>query len=80
MILYIYKILFEYVTWRWEYKDFSFAGGVIAQADAITNTGARIEHLVKGVFSGNIFDLGVAQVLAVIVMTKEMRFLFSPFG
>lgn len=50
--------------------------GVIAQADAITDIGARIEHLVKGVFSGNIFDLGAAQVLAVIVMMKGMRFCF----
>jgi hypothetical protein len=47
--------------------------GVIAQADAITDIGARIEHLVKGVFSGNIFDLGAAQVLAVIVMTKFFK-------
>lgn len=54
--------------------------GVIAQADAITDIGARIEHLVKGVFSGNIFDLGAAQVLAVIVMTKEMRFCFLHLG
>lgn len=35
---------------------------VIAKADAIEDIDARIEHLIKGVFSGNIFDLGAAQV------------------
>jgi uncharacterized protein with ATP-grasp and redox domains len=35
---------------------------VVDTADAITDDGERIEHLVKGVFSGNIFDLGAAQV------------------
>ncbi len=35
---------------------------VVDTADAIKDDGERIEHLVKGVFSGNIFDLGAAQV------------------
>lgn len=43
-------------------KALALLEGVIAQADAITDIGARIEHLVKGVFSGNIFDLGAAQL------------------
>jgi hypothetical protein len=44
-------------------KAVALLGGVIAQADAVEDIGARIEHLIKGVFSGNIFDLGAAQVL-----------------
>lgn len=44
-------------------KAIALLAGVIARADAIEDIGARIEHLIKGVFSGNIFDLGAAQVL-----------------
>lgn len=45
--------------------------GVIAQADAIKDVGARIDHLVKGVFSGNIFDLGAAQVYSDFVLLRS---------
>ncbi len=37
---------------------------VIGTADAITDEGEHIEHLIKGIFSGNIFDLGAAQVFS----------------
>jgi len=43
-------------------KAVALLAGVIAQADAFEDSGARIEHLIKGVFSGNIFDLGAAQL------------------
>lgn len=44
---------------------------VIAQADAIEDIGSRIEHLIKGVFSGNIFDLGAAQVLSDLILLSS---------
>ncbi|KAH9541205.1 hypothetical protein CY35_14G049100 [Sphagnum magellanicum] len=46
---------------------------VVDTADAIKDDGERIEHLVKGVFSGNIFDLGAAQ-LAEIYSSSGMSF------
>ncbi|CAK9220477.1 unnamed protein product [Sphagnum troendelagicum] len=46
---------------------------VIGTADAITDEGERIEHLIKGIFSGNIFDLGAAQ-LAEIYSSSGMNF------
>ena len=49
-------------------KAVALLENVIAQADAIEDIGARVEHLIKGVFSGNIFDLGAAQVLTVFIL------------
>lgn len=50
-------------------KALALLEGVIAQADAIKDVGARIDHLVKGVFSGNIFDLGAAQLAEIFEST-----------
>ncbi|KAG0575436.1 hypothetical protein KC19_5G003900 [Ceratodon purpureus] len=50
-------------------KAVALLEGVIAQADAIEDVGARIEHLIKGVFSGNIFDLGAAQLAEIFEST-----------
>lgn len=37
-------------------------GDVVRLNDAIEDEGKRLETLVRGVFAGNIFDLGSAQV------------------
>ncbi|CAM6104325.1 unnamed protein product [Calypogeia fissa] len=39
-------------------KSLALLEGVVATADKIQDQGQRIEHLIKGVFAGNIFDLG----------------------
>lgn len=43
-------------------KSLALLEGVVAIADKIEDQGERIEHLVKGVFAGNIFDLGSAEL------------------
>ena len=43
-------------------KAISLLNDVVTQADSIDDHGERLEHLLKGVFAGNIFDLGVTQV------------------
>lgn len=53
-------------------KAVALFAGVIAKADAIEDIGARIEHLIKGVFSGNIFDLGAAQVLSYLILLSSV--------
>lgn len=34
--------------------------GLIAEVDAITDASARLGHALRGVFAGNIFDLGAS--------------------
>lgn len=36
---------------------------VVGLSDAIEDPGKRLENLVRGIFAGNIFDLGSAQVI-----------------
>ena len=43
-------------------KAISLLSDVIIRADSIDDNGERLEHLLKGIFAGNIFDLGVTQV------------------
>ncbi|MCO5613400.1 hypothetical protein L7F22_067676 [Adiantum nelumboides] len=57
-------------------KALSLLDDVIKLADGIEDRGERIEHLLKGVFAGNIFDLGVNQ-LAELFAGNGMSFLGS---
>ncbi|MCO5574224.1 hypothetical protein L7F22_028006 [Adiantum nelumboides] len=57
-------------------KSLSLLDDVIKLADSIEDRGERIEHLLKGVFAGNIFDLGVNQ-LAELFAGNGMSFLGS---
>lgn len=57
-------------------KAIGLLNDVINLADSIENSGERLEHLLKGVFAGNIFDLGVAQ-LAELFASSGMSFLRS---
>ena len=43
-------------------KAISLFGNVINLNDAIEDEGKRLESLARGIFAGNIFDLGSAQV------------------
>ncbi|GLT25949.1 hypothetical protein SLA2020_010470 [Shorea laevis] len=43
-------------------KAISLFGHVVRLNDAIDNEGKRVENLVRGIFAGNIFDLGSAQL------------------
>ncbi|KAL2644420.1 hypothetical protein R1flu_012007 [Riccia fluitans] len=43
-------------------KSVALFPSVVSTADKIENIGERIEHLVRGVFAGNIFDLGASQL------------------
>lgn len=43
-------------------KAISLFANVVLLNDAIEDGGKRVENLVRGIFAGNIFDLGSAQV------------------
>lgn len=43
-------------------KAISLFADVVLLNDAIEDGGKRVENLVRGIFAGNIFDLGSAQV------------------
>lgn len=43
-------------------KAISLFGDVVRLSDAIEDPAKRLENLVRGIFAGNIFDLGSAQV------------------
>ena len=43
-------------------KAISLFENVVHLNDAIEDEGKRLENLVRGIFAGNIFDLGSAQV------------------
>lgn len=58
-------------------KAISLFGEVVRLNDAIEDEGKRLENLVRGIFAGNIFDLGSAQVsLGFPVFIKLMFFFF----
>lgn len=57
-------------------KALTLLDEVIKLADNIEDSGERLEHLLKGVFAGNIFDLGVAQ-LAELFASDGMSFVSS---
>lgn len=39
-------------------------------SDAIEDEGKRLENLVRGIFAGNIFDLGSAQVCNFLIVVE----------
>lgn len=43
-------------------KAISLFENVVSLNDAIEDEGKRLENLVRGIFAGNIFDLGSAEV------------------
>ncbi|GMN50126.1 hypothetical protein TIFTF001_019288 [Ficus carica] len=57
-------------------KAISLFGEVVRLNDAIEDEGKRLENLVRGIFAGNIFDLGSAQ-LAEVFSRDGMSFLAS---
>ncbi|GLT96603.1 hypothetical protein SLE2022_142130 [Rubroshorea leprosula] len=57
-------------------KAISLFGHVVRLNDAIDDEGKRVENLVRGIFAGNIFDLGSAQ-LAEVFSRDGMSFLAS---
>ncbi|RYR06844.1 hypothetical protein Ahy_B05g074163 isoform A [Arachis hypogaea] len=57
-------------------KAISLFGDVVRLNDAIEDEGKRLENLVRGIFAGNIFDLGSAQ-LAEVFSKDGMSFLAS---
>ncbi|TXG65054.1 hypothetical protein EZV62_012048 [Acer yangbiense] len=57
-------------------KAISLFGDVVRLNDAIEDPGKRIENLIRGIFAGNIFDLGSAQ-LAEVFSRDGMSFLAS---
>lgn len=57
-------------------KAISLLSDVIKLVDGIEDHGERLEHLLKGVFAGNIFDLGVSQ-LAELFASSGISFLRS---
>ncbi|GMH02894.1 hypothetical protein Nepgr_004733 [Nepenthes gracilis] len=57
-------------------KAISLFGNVVHLNDAIEDQGRRLENLIRGIFAGNIFDLGSAQ-LAEVFSKDGMSFLAS---
>ncbi|KAJ4966451.1 hypothetical protein NE237_018300 [Protea cynaroides] len=71
-----FRDIFKKVKDEENAKAISLFGDVVLLNDAIEDDGKRVENLVRGVFAGNIFDLGSAQ-LAEIFARDGMSFLAS---
>ncbi|KAJ7955000.1 Pantothenate kinase [Quillaja saponaria] len=71
-----FRDIFKKVKEEENAKAISLFGDVIRLNDAIEDEGKRLENLVKGIFAGNIFDLGSAQ-LAEVFSRDGMSFLAS---
>lgn len=65
-------------------KAISLFENVVRINDAIEDEGKRLENLVRGIFAGNIFDLGSAQVglqcnkliIFVMLYLKDSKYMF----
>ncbi|XP_031270849.1 damage-control phosphatase At2g17340-like [Pistacia vera] len=57
-----FRDIFKKVKDEENAKAISLFGDVVRLNDAIEDGGKRLENLVRGIFAGNIFDLGSAQV------------------
>nr|POF21659.1 uncharacterized protein CFP56_26323 [Quercus suber] len=71
-----FRDIFKKVKEEENAKAISLFADVVLLNDAIEDGGKRIENLVRGIFAGNIFDLGSAQ-LAEIFSKDGMSFLAS---
>ncbi|XP_056164664.1 damage-control phosphatase At2g17340-like isoform X2 [Syzygium oleosum] len=71
-----FRDIFKKVKDEENAKAISLFSDVVNLNDAIEDEGRRLENLVKGIFAGNIFDLGSAQ-LAEVFSRDGMSFLAS---
>lgn len=71
-----FRDIFKKVKDEENAKAISLFGDVVRLNDAIEDEGKRLENLVRGIFAGNIFDLGSAQ-LAEVFSKDGMSFLAS---
>ncbi|CAH8274248.1 unnamed protein product [Arabidopsis lyrata] len=71
-----FRDIFKKVKDEENAKAISLFPEVVRLSDAIDDEGKRIENLVRGIFAGNIFDLGSAQ-LAEVFSKDGMSFLAS---
>ncbi|KAG2706261.1 hypothetical protein I3760_05G095800 [Carya illinoinensis] len=71
-----FRDIFKKVKDEENAKAISLFADVIHLSDAIEDEGKRLENLVRGIFAGNIFDLGSAQ-LAEVFSKDGMSFLAS---
>ncbi|XP_041012571.1 damage-control phosphatase At2g17340-like isoform X1 [Juglans microcarpa x Juglans regia] len=71
-----FRDIFKKVKDEENAKAISLFAKVIHLSDAIEDEGKRLENLVRGIFAGNIFDLGSAQ-LAEVFSKDGMSFLAS---
>ncbi|KAJ0077686.1 hypothetical protein Patl1_35599 [Pistacia atlantica] len=71
-----FRDIFKKVKDEENAKAISLFGDVVRLNDAIEDGGKRLENLVRGIFAGNIFDLGSAQ-LAEVFSRDGMSFLAS---
>ncbi|KAL6271001.1 hypothetical protein ACE6H2_027912 [Prunus campanulata] len=71
-----FKDIFKKVKDEENAKAISLFENVVDLSDAIEDEGKRLENLVRGIFAGNIFDLGSAQ-LAEVFSKDGMSFLAS---
>jgi uncharacterized protein with ATP-grasp and redox domains len=71
-----FRDIFKKVKDEENAKAISLFPEVVRLSDAINDEGKRIENLVRGIFAGNIFDLGSAQ-LAEVFSKDGMSFLAS---
>lgn len=71
-----FRDIFKKVKDEENAKAISLFGDVVRLNDAIEDESKRVENLVRGVFAGNIFDLGSAQ-LAELFSKDGMSFLAS---
>ncbi|KAK2665748.1 hypothetical protein Ddye_004322 [Dipteronia dyeriana] len=71
-----FRDIFKKVKDEENEKAISLFGDVVRLNDAIDDPGKRVENLIRGIFAGNIFDLGSAQ-LAEVFSKDGMSFLAS---
>ncbi|KAL5562312.1 hypothetical protein UlMin_032059 [Ulmus minor] len=71
-----FKDIFKKVKEEENAKAITLFDDVVRLSDAIEDEGKRLENLVRGIFAGNIFDLGSAQ-LAEVFSKDGMSFLAS---
>nr|1XFI_A Chain A, unknown protein [Arabidopsis thaliana]2Q40_A Chain A, Protein At2g17340 [Arabidopsis thaliana] len=71
-----FRDIFKKVKDEENAKAISLFPQVVSLSDAIEDDGKRLENLVRGIFAGNIFDLGSAQ-LAEVFSRDGMSFLAS---
>lgn len=54
-------------------KAIALFEGVVRLNDAIGEENKRVESLIRGIFAGNVFDLGSAQVIVILsIYGKKM--------